>query len=257
MDTDSPLAKAVELGASFERHGVPYAIGGALAYGVWGIPRATLDVDINVFVDETALAPVVTALESLGVVLDAKQAEHDAAAQGMFVVRYDGYRVDVFTASIPFCAEAARTRVSVSIESRAAWFLSAESVAVFKMLFYRPKDLVDLERLVAVRGADLDVGYVRQQLVDTVGLEDLRITRWDQLTGRVRASPDQEYVVERALLLRGSKLFSVLKGADGLVLEIELDRQAVGTFRDGDRVRIGLSGGLELVSRAHDLSRGR
>jgi hypothetical protein len=184
MDTDSPLSKAIELGASLDKHGVPYAIGGALAYGVWGIPRATLDIDLNVFVEETALQPVVVALEELGIVFDPKQAERDASAEGMFVVRYGGYRVDVFTASIPFCAEAARTRVSVPIESSVAWFLSAESVAVFKMLFFRPKDIVDLERLIAVRGTDLDAAYVRQQLIDTVGDDDVRITRWDQLTGR-------------------------------------------------------------------------
>lgn len=50
-DTSLALANALE------QRAVPYAIGGALACGVWGVPRATLDVDVNVFVDETVLAP--------------------------------------------------------------------------------------------------------------------------------------------------------------------------------------------------------
>ncbi|HEX5656016.1 MAG TPA: hypothetical protein VFX59_02430 [Polyangiales bacterium] len=162
---------------------MPYAIGGALAYGRWGIPRATLDVDINVFVGETELRPVLAALTSLGVSVEAAQAERDAAAEGMFVVQYTGTRIDIFVASIPFCTEAARTRVHVPIEAHSAWFLSAESVAVFKMLFFRPKDIADLERLLAVRGGALDAGYVREQLVETVGDDDVRIARWDQLTG--------------------------------------------------------------------------
>jgi hypothetical protein len=161
---DGPLARAIEVGDALERGGLAYAIGGALAYGIWAIPRATIDVDINVFVDETRLEPVLSALHSLGIAVDPAQAARDAAVEGMFVVHHGGYRVDLFTASIPFCDEARRTRVHVDIGGQRAWFLSAESVAVFKMLFFRPKDIVDLERLVEVRQDKLDKAYVREQL---------------------------------------------------------------------------------------------
>jgi hypothetical protein len=180
---EGPLARALELAAAFEVHGVSYAIGGALAYGLWAIPRATLDVDVNVFVDETALEPVALALESLGVAIDRTQAALEAAREGMFIVRLGGYRIDIFTASIPFCHEAERTRVQVAVGDQRPWFLSAEALSVFKMLFFRPKDVVDLERLIAVRGEALDARYVRAQLVDLVGEADVRIERWDQLTG--------------------------------------------------------------------------
>ena len=33
-----------------EAHGIPYAIGGALALGYYTEPRGTVDVDINIFV---------------------------------------------------------------------------------------------------------------------------------------------------------------------------------------------------------------
>lgn len=249
---EGPLSRAVELGAAFESYGVPYAIGGALAYGVWAIPRATVDVDINVFVDETSLEPVVAALTGLGVELTLEQAVRDATHEGQFIVRYGGYRVDIFTASIPFCAEAARTRVRVPIAHQETWFLSAESVAVFKMLFFRPKDIVDLERLLVVRQSELDTEYVRDQLVNIVGADDARISRWDRLTNQGR--DDQEYVVERDVLLRSSKLFTVLRSDDGALIEVELDRSMLGKLRDGDRVRITDSG-LEVVRNDRDRSR--
>jgi hypothetical protein len=47
----------VHIAGALEQHGVSYALGGALAYGQYGIPRATNDVDVNVFVDPTSLAP--------------------------------------------------------------------------------------------------------------------------------------------------------------------------------------------------------
>jgi hypothetical protein len=49
------------------------------------------------------------------------------------------------------------------------------------MLFFRGKDLADLERLVAVRQGDLDHGYIRRHLVEMMGENDPRIQRWDEI----------------------------------------------------------------------------
>ena len=48
------IEAARQIGSCLDEDGVPYAIGGALALGVWGVPRATKDVDLSVFdrVDE-------------------------------------------------------------------------------------------------------------------------------------------------------------------------------------------------------------
>ena len=47
---------------------------------------------------------------------------------------------------------------------RLVLILSVEAVAVFKLLFFRSKDVADLERLIAVR-PELDRAYVRRWLV--------------------------------------------------------------------------------------------
>jgi hypothetical protein len=52
---------------------------------------------------------------------------------------------------------------------------------VFKLLFFRSKDLADLERLVAVQGRDLDRGYVRRWMVDMMGEDDARVREWDRI----------------------------------------------------------------------------
>ncbi|HEX6239585.1 MAG TPA: hypothetical protein VFZ61_01780, partial [Polyangiales bacterium] len=61
-------------------------------------------------------------------------------------------------------------------------FLSPEALCVFKLLFFRPKDLVDLERLIEVQAGALDTGYVRAELAKLMGEHDERVQRWDQLT---------------------------------------------------------------------------
>jgi hypothetical protein len=183
-----PLDAALAVARAFDLGNVPYAIGGALAYGVWGIPRATLDIDVNVFVEDIDLQLVVDALAPLGVVVDLQQAQRDSTAEGMFVARFGPYRLDLFTPSIPFSREAERSRVPVTIEGQVVQFLSAEALAVFKMLFFRPKDIVDLERLLHVQGDKLESTYVRSQLVDMMGDRDARVTKWDELVTAWRAA---------------------------------------------------------------------
>jgi hypothetical protein len=45
------------------------------------------------------------------------------------------------------------------------------------------EDLVDLERLVAIR-PDLDSAYVRRWVVEMMGDGDARVQRWDEITKR-------------------------------------------------------------------------
>ena len=59
--------------------------------------------------------------------------------------------------------------------------LSPEDTAVFKMLFFRGKDIVDIERLLALMQRRLDLTYVRHAPVEVVGEDDHRTRRWDDL----------------------------------------------------------------------------
>jgi hypothetical protein len=176
------------LASALEAAHIPYAIGGALALAIAGVPRGTADVDINVFVDEGRLQEVIACLAAVGVHVDAEAAEACARRDGMFVGRWDGMRIDVFLPSIPFSREAERTRVRVTDDHGwSGWFLSAEAISVFKLLFYRGKDMVDLERLVAVR-PELDKAYVRSAIVDMMGEQDGRTQRWDAIVQRFASS---------------------------------------------------------------------
>jgi hypothetical protein len=171
----------VALARALERAQLPYALGGALAYGVWALPRATKDVDLNLFVEAPRLPQALDALAEAGVAFDRAEALKCISDQGMFVGWVGACRIDVFTPSIPFSWEALRTRVHIDAGPLSAWFLSAEALAFFKMMFFRSKDLADLERLISSTGKKLDAPYVRRWLVDTMGEDDERVKKWDEL----------------------------------------------------------------------------
>ncbi len=46
----NPAELAAKLSDLLTRAGIPHAIGGAVAYGFWGNPRGTRDLDLNIFV---------------------------------------------------------------------------------------------------------------------------------------------------------------------------------------------------------------
>jgi hypothetical protein len=73
-----------------------------------------------------------------------------------------------------------RTRVRVKGPLGEATYLSAESIAVFKLLFFRGKDQLDVETLIAVQGKDLDCAYIRSWLVQMMGEDDERVVALDR-----------------------------------------------------------------------------
>lgn len=180
-----PLASLVgvitQLIDRFEASSLPYAFGGAVAYSSWGEPRATRDVDVNVWVEPDRLAEAFDVLTSAGVTLERARAASEAADRGLFVGWHGEYRIDVFTPSIPFYAEALARRRRVRLAGRDTWVLSPEVLAVFKMLFFRAKDLRDLERLLAVQGNAFDRAFVHRHLVDMLGAEAEQVVAWDRL----------------------------------------------------------------------------
>jgi len=182
---DDGVASVVErLRVVLEGSGAPYAFGGAIALAAWSEPRATADVDVILWVDPDDVDQAIALVQSAGVDLDAATARAQARDRGMFVGRVGVTRVDVFVPSIPFYEEAARRRVRTVIGGGETWVHSAEVLAVFKMLFFRPKDLIDVERMLTVRGASFDRAFVRAALVEMLG-EDERIASWDSLCARV------------------------------------------------------------------------
>jgi hypothetical protein len=183
MSEQDAFTLGVALAQALDEAGIPNALGGAIALAAWGIPRATVDVDINIFVEEEALGGVFDLLERvLGTQVDRERAMHEHTENGLFVLRSaDGLRVDVFTPSIEFSWEAARTKQRQSVLGAEVSVLASEALAIFKLMFFRSKDIADLERLVATQGSAMDLAYVRHWIADMMGDDDPRVAKWDEL----------------------------------------------------------------------------
>lgn len=158
----NPTEVAQRLGDRLEEAGLPYAIGGALALGVWGAPRMTKDVDLSVFAPDR-FGDVSDALERAGMIFDRAAAPKTIDRIGMFNGKLSGLVVDIFVSRHPHMIEMERRRVRIDAQDGThLYFITAEDLCVLKLLYGRPKDIADLERLFATRA--IDVGYVRRWL---------------------------------------------------------------------------------------------
>ena len=148
---------------------VPHAFGGALALA-WCTQRAraTIDIDVNVFVGVDRLDDVVAALPTGVDVTDANRAE--LAAEGQSRLWWDTTPVDVFFNTTDFHdAVAGRARWE-SFAGADVPFLACRDLAVFKAFFDRTKDWADLEEMHAA--GTLDVEAVLGVLARYLGGDD-------------------------------------------------------------------------------------
>lgn len=184
------------LADALEEAGIPYAIGGAIALGYHSTPRATIDVDLNVFLDPMSdIERIVEVLHRGGFEPDAETAalKRQAVQDGQFRGRATGIRVDVFVPSVPYYAELRERSREAVLMGRPIRILGADDLAVLKMMFFRTKDLADVEALLLSPEANLDRAFVREKIVRLMGDEtDERVRAWDELVTRLeRRSPGE------------------------------------------------------------------
>ena len=174
-----PVGAVLGLVALIESAGVEYAMSGAIALGYWAVPRATLDLDIALNVEPAGVPALLSALAAGGCILPPGALE--AAGRGDFGARFRAVRIDFFLPVLPVSISALRRRVRVPFAESEIWVLSAEDLAIFKLLFGRTKDLADLERLVAAQRGRLDFSYIEREIAALFEDGDERLATYHKL----------------------------------------------------------------------------
>ncbi len=162
---------------------IPHAFGGALALAYYAEPRATIDIDLNVFVSVARYADVAGPLAALGVGADEPEAAAAAARDGQTRVMWDETPIDLFFAYDAFHDAAAAARRRVPFAASMIAILAPEHLVVCKVVFNRPKDWVDIDAMIE---AD-------------VALDAAEVLRW---VGRIAGDTDPRYTRVAAVLTR-------------------------------------------------------
>ena len=121
---------------------VPHAFGGAIAYAYHAAPRATRDIDINVFVPQGDASGALRVLGDIGVTVDvdgdAERVNRDAQVR----LRWGPVPIDLFFSALDFHDECRRRTRVVPFGDTEIPILSAEDLAVCLTGRYREENSI-------------------------------------------------------------------------------------------------------------------
>jgi hypothetical protein len=157
---------------------IPHAIGGAIALGYCVLePRGTRDVDVNVFVEPQRARDVFAAMPE-GVELSGEALEQ-AERDGQVRLKWGITPIDLFLSVLPFHDRVESHVKEVPFEGRTIPIVDCTGLAVFKAMFARPRDWVDIEAMVEARSLDVDeaIRWIREMVGDDERVEKLTALR--------------------------------------------------------------------------------
>lgn len=171
--------KVVVIHEAFGDARIPYALGGALALAYYADPRATIDIDINVFLPTERWRKVIDVLGDLGI--DSSELEPAALERdGQCRLWWGNNAVDLFFAYDPIHAEMQKQARRVPFAGITVPILGPEHLAVCKAMFDRRKDWLDIEQML-IATDELDVPEIESWLSRMVGATDPRLARLQEL----------------------------------------------------------------------------
>ena len=140
-----------------------------------------MDVDLTLFVAPEKPSECLRLLQEVGCQLETSPALFSLQEHGYCQASFRTLRVDVFLPTLPFYETARKRRREVTLGGQPIIIWDAESLAVFKMIFFRRKDVADVEQILRAGATGFDRPWVREQLVAIYGPRDPRIAQWDEL----------------------------------------------------------------------------
>jgi hypothetical protein len=179
MSEPSLPEKIVAIHQQLTRSKTPHAFGGALALAYYAEPRATIDVDLNLFVAPRSYPDIARELTKLGVEdgVESEAVERD----GQCRLHWGNTPIDLFFAYDALHDAMRRAVRSEPFGEARIPVLAPEHLLVCKTIFNRPKDWLDIEQML-ICVEDLDTSEIRDWLDRIVGADDPRRERFDRLS---------------------------------------------------------------------------
>lgn len=157
---------------------IPYMVIGGIANLVWGVPRATFDIDVTVWVEPAAEAAAVARLCQAFKPL-AKNPRAFLEETRVLPLDVGGTKVDLIFGELPFERQAIARAKAVDFAGHPVRICTPEDLIVHKVLAERPKDEEDLKGLARRLGGKLDRAYL-DPLVRSLAAQLDRPDLWDR-----------------------------------------------------------------------------
>ncbi|HEB88439.1 MAG TPA: hypothetical protein ENI85_02620 [Deltaproteobacteria bacterium] len=161
---------------------IPHAFGGAIALAYYATPRATIDIDVNVFVGPDRADDVLAVLVRLGAEEPTRTESTRLHREGQARIRWNATPIDLFFSYDAFHdACMTRRRAYPFGEGETIQVLAPEDLVVFKAVFDREKDWRDIREVAFAMADELDRDLILDWLGRIVGREDERYRKCTEI----------------------------------------------------------------------------
>ena len=131
----------IDLARVLSVNNIPYMIIGGMANAVWGEPRATIDIDATIWLDEEQKEPIVQMLSSHYHLLVHDPSTFVLDTNVLPMESKDGVRIDLIFGRLPYEKEAIERSVEIEIEGVSVRFCTPEDLILHKIISEREKDI--------------------------------------------------------------------------------------------------------------------
>ena len=168
-----PIRILLRIAGILEDLGIPYLTGGSVASSIFGIPRATQDIDLVVDMPEARVKSFVQAVQAEFYV-DQDTVTHAVRLHSSFnAIHFETVqKIDFFMkGQNDYACEEMRRRVAVAVDEasqRKVFLASPEDIFLQKLIWYRMGALIserqwnDVLGVIKVQGDRLDQDYINR-----------------------------------------------------------------------------------------------
>jgi hypothetical protein len=166
--------------------GIPYVVIGGIANAVRGEPRATHDADLKVLVQGMTIAEFRALAETR---FKPYRRPWLGRAESTLIISIEvasDMIVDMLVAVLPYEELAIRRAEMIEVEDLSLPVCTAEDLIIHKAIADRPKDWLDIEKILLRQGGKLDVEYVHSWLIQFADAleKPTLVARFDELSNQ-------------------------------------------------------------------------
>ena len=166
----------------------PSMLIGGIAVILSGVPRETVDVDATILGKGSDIDAIVVALARHGIVPRIENAISFARERHVLLLIHEPTQVtmELTFGWLPFEEEALARAREIEVEGGRVRVARPEDLIVYKAAAWRDRDKSDIERLLTLHGASIDLERIRKLVAEIgVALEDPeRIAAFEELVSR-------------------------------------------------------------------------
>lgn len=144
--------------------GLPWMVIGGVAVIASGVPRYTVDIDATLSAPDESPERIIAVLRPHGIVPRLEDAVGFARQRHVLLLRHEpsGVPLDISLAWLPFEREALAAAHDADYAGVPVRLPRVDDLIIYKLVASRPRDIDDVERLLALHGPALDLARLQR-----------------------------------------------------------------------------------------------